>query len=204
MLRLLARGLSNPQIAERLVISRRTAEHHVQHIYTKIGHSTRAAAALFAMEHDLLRLADELPDDRCHHGRVRAVRDVGVPVSTRTRAPGIAARAAAVACLMSGGLSEPDSSSVGAVMRSIGLPAYVHSCSARASRATVGAVATRPAHSGSARRCLDLLVGELQQVAQHHDDRRLVVAVGHQSAPPGRSSRWGRGAPGSARRAPGG
>jgi HD-GYP domain-containing protein (c-di-GMP phosphodiesterase class II) len=55
VLRLLARGLSNAQIAERLVISRRTAEHHVQHIYTKIGHSTRAAATLFAMEHDLLR-----------------------------------------------------------------------------------------------------------------------------------------------------
>jgi HD-GYP domain-containing protein (c-di-GMP phosphodiesterase class II)/DNA-binding CsgD family transcriptional regulator len=55
VLRLLARGLSNTQIADRLVISRRTAEHHVQHIYTKIGHSTRAAATLFAMEHDLLR-----------------------------------------------------------------------------------------------------------------------------------------------------
>jgi HD-GYP domain-containing protein (c-di-GMP phosphodiesterase class II) len=54
VLRLLARGLSNQQIARRLVISRRTAEHHVQHIYLKIGHSTRAAAALFAMEHDLL------------------------------------------------------------------------------------------------------------------------------------------------------
>lgn len=54
VLRLLARGASNQQIAARLVISRRTAEHHVQHIYTKIGHSTRAAATLFAMEHDLL------------------------------------------------------------------------------------------------------------------------------------------------------
>ena len=54
VLRLLARGLSNQQIAERLVISRRTAEHHVQHIYTRIGHSTRAAATLFALEHDLL------------------------------------------------------------------------------------------------------------------------------------------------------
>ena len=54
VLRLLARGLSNDQIAMRLVISRRTSEHHVQHIYTKIGHSTRAAATLFAMEHDLL------------------------------------------------------------------------------------------------------------------------------------------------------
>ena len=56
VLRLLARGLSNDQIAKRLVISRRTAEHHVQHIYAKIGHSTRAAAILFAMEHDLLNL----------------------------------------------------------------------------------------------------------------------------------------------------
>jgi len=55
VLRLVARGLSNREIAHRLVISRRTAEHHVQHVYGKIGTSTRAAAALFAMEHDLLR-----------------------------------------------------------------------------------------------------------------------------------------------------
>ena len=55
VLRLIARGLSNRAIAERLVISPRTAEHHVQHIYTKIGGSTRAAAAMFAMEHGLLR-----------------------------------------------------------------------------------------------------------------------------------------------------
>ena len=54
VLRLVARGLTNRQIAEMLVISRRTAEHHVQHVYAKIGTSTRAAAALFAMEHDLL------------------------------------------------------------------------------------------------------------------------------------------------------
>ena len=54
VLRLVAEGCSNPQIAERLYISRRTAEHHVQHIYTKIGVSSRAAAALFAVEHDLL------------------------------------------------------------------------------------------------------------------------------------------------------
>ena len=54
VLRLLARGLPNRAIAERLSISPRTAEHHVQHIYTKIGASTRAAAAMFAMEHDLL------------------------------------------------------------------------------------------------------------------------------------------------------
>lgn len=39
----------------RAALSRRTAEHHVQHVHAKIGHSTRAAATLFAMEHDLLR-----------------------------------------------------------------------------------------------------------------------------------------------------
>ena len=55
MLLLVARGLTNREIAEALVVSPRTAEHHVQHIYAKIGCSTRAGAALFAMEHDLLR-----------------------------------------------------------------------------------------------------------------------------------------------------
>ena len=55
VLRLVAGGLSNRQIAAILVISPRTAEHHVQHVYTKIGVSTRAAAAMFAMQHGLLR-----------------------------------------------------------------------------------------------------------------------------------------------------
>lgn len=54
VLRLVARGVSNPGIAARLGISRRTAEHHVQDVYLRIGVSTRAAAALFAMEHGLL------------------------------------------------------------------------------------------------------------------------------------------------------
>ena len=54
VLRLVAGGMSNRDIAKRLVISPRTAEHHVQDIYLKIGASTRAAAALFAMEHGLV------------------------------------------------------------------------------------------------------------------------------------------------------
>jgi HD-GYP domain-containing protein (c-di-GMP phosphodiesterase class II)/DNA-binding CsgD family transcriptional regulator len=54
VLRLVAAGSSNRDIAERLVISTRTAEHHVQDIYLKIGASTRAGAALYAMEHGLL------------------------------------------------------------------------------------------------------------------------------------------------------
>jgi HD-GYP domain-containing protein (c-di-GMP phosphodiesterase class II)/DNA-binding CsgD family transcriptional regulator len=55
VLALIATGCSNAEVAEHLVISRRTAEHHAQHIYAKIGVSTRAAAALFAVQHDLLR-----------------------------------------------------------------------------------------------------------------------------------------------------
>jgi DNA-binding NarL/FixJ family response regulator len=54
VLRLMARGLSNQQIGRQLVISARTAEHHVQDIYAKIGASTRARAGLIAMQHGLL------------------------------------------------------------------------------------------------------------------------------------------------------
>jgi HD-GYP domain-containing protein (c-di-GMP phosphodiesterase class II) len=54
VLRLLARGLSNKEIAERLVIAPKTVGNHVEHIYTKIDASTRAGAGLFAMRHGLL------------------------------------------------------------------------------------------------------------------------------------------------------
>jgi DNA-binding CsgD family transcriptional regulator len=51
VLRLAARGLTTQAIADRLFISPKTADHHIQHIYNKIGVSTRAAAALWAMQH---------------------------------------------------------------------------------------------------------------------------------------------------------
>ena len=54
VLRLLAVGLTNRQVADRLMISPKTADHHVQHIYTKIGVSTRGAATLFAIEQGIL------------------------------------------------------------------------------------------------------------------------------------------------------
>jgi HD-GYP domain-containing protein (c-di-GMP phosphodiesterase class II) len=54
VLRLVARGLSNKQIAQRLVISPKTAGNHVEHIYTKVGATSRAMAGLFAMRHGLL------------------------------------------------------------------------------------------------------------------------------------------------------
>ena len=50
MLRLLGEGLSNREIAERLFISPKTAEHHVSRIYGKLGLSTsRAEAAAYAV-----------------------------------------------------------------------------------------------------------------------------------------------------------
>ncbi|HXV33841.1 MAG TPA: HD domain-containing phosphohydrolase [Gaiellaceae bacterium] len=54
VLRLVARGRSNKEVAERLVIAPKTVGRHVENIYRKIGVSSRAAAAVFAMEHDLL------------------------------------------------------------------------------------------------------------------------------------------------------
>jgi len=50
----MAAGHSNREIGRRLFISPRTAEHHVQNIYSKIGLSSRAGAAMFALEHDLI------------------------------------------------------------------------------------------------------------------------------------------------------
>jgi HD-GYP domain-containing protein (c-di-GMP phosphodiesterase class II) len=47
---LAAKGLTTKQIADRLFIATKTADHHIQHIYNKIGVSTRAAAALWAMQ----------------------------------------------------------------------------------------------------------------------------------------------------------
>jgi DNA-binding NarL/FixJ family response regulator len=51
---LLARGLQTKQVARHLSISAKTADRHVENAYRKIGVSTRAAAAVFAMEHGLV------------------------------------------------------------------------------------------------------------------------------------------------------
>lgn len=55
VLRLIVRGLSNRQMAELLFISPKTVGHHVQHIYDKVGVSTRVGATLFALQHGLVR-----------------------------------------------------------------------------------------------------------------------------------------------------
>ncbi|WP_018161009.1 HD domain-containing phosphohydrolase [Smaragdicoccus niigatensis] len=54
VLRLLARGSSNKDIATQLVVTPKTVGKHVEHIYTKIGASSRAAAGLFAVRYGLL------------------------------------------------------------------------------------------------------------------------------------------------------
>jgi HD-GYP domain-containing protein (c-di-GMP phosphodiesterase class II) len=54
VLRLIARGHANKQVAATLGISRKTVGHHIEHIYTKAGVTTRAGATLFAMENGLL------------------------------------------------------------------------------------------------------------------------------------------------------
>jgi HD-GYP domain-containing protein (c-di-GMP phosphodiesterase class II) len=51
---LLARGLTNKEIAAELVVSPRTVGHHVAHVYDKICRRTRAGAALFAVEHAIV------------------------------------------------------------------------------------------------------------------------------------------------------
>jgi len=53
VLGLLARGHSNRDIAQRLVVAPKTVSNHVEHIYVKIGVSSRAAATLFATRHGL-------------------------------------------------------------------------------------------------------------------------------------------------------
>jgi len=54
VLRLVAQGLTNPQVAERLSLSPRTVGQHLSSIYNKLGVATRAAATRFAVEQRLL------------------------------------------------------------------------------------------------------------------------------------------------------
>jgi HD-GYP domain-containing protein (c-di-GMP phosphodiesterase class II) len=61
VLRLLARGLTNKDIAAVLTITPKTVSNHIEHIYTKIGASTRAMASVFAVQHGLLPEEEFVP-----------------------------------------------------------------------------------------------------------------------------------------------
>ena len=63
VLSLLAAGLTNAEIADKLVVSPRTAEHHVAAVLTKLGASSRRDAARRASELGLL------PSGRCDAAR---------------------------------------------------------------------------------------------------------------------------------------
>jgi predicted ATPase/DNA-binding CsgD family transcriptional regulator len=54
VLKHLAAGRTTSEIAGQLFISSKTADHHIQHIYTKIGASNRSAATRWALEHEIV------------------------------------------------------------------------------------------------------------------------------------------------------
>jgi len=54
VLRLVAQGLTDVQVAQILVISPRTVNAHLRTIYSKLGITSRHAATLFALEHQLI------------------------------------------------------------------------------------------------------------------------------------------------------
>jgi DNA-binding CsgD family transcriptional regulator len=58
VLRLVAAGRTSGEIATELFIAARTAEHHIQNIYTKIDASNRVAATRWAVAH---RVVDGVP-----------------------------------------------------------------------------------------------------------------------------------------------
>lgn len=57
VLRLIADGLTTRGIAERLFISAKTADRHIQNIYTKIGATSRVAATRWAVDHAVVTSA---------------------------------------------------------------------------------------------------------------------------------------------------
>lgn len=64
VLRLVATGRTNPEIAAELFLSEKTVSRHLSNIFTKLDVPTRTAAAAFAYEHGLVRAASRGPVHR--------------------------------------------------------------------------------------------------------------------------------------------
>ena len=71
IIELVAEGLTNQEIAERLTISKRTVDNHVSNVFTKTGSKNRVALLNWAMDHGKIcrdgfnccALPDDGPDD---------------------------------------------------------------------------------------------------------------------------------------------
>jgi HD-GYP domain-containing protein (c-di-GMP phosphodiesterase class II) len=67
VLALLARGQANKQIARQLGVTPKTVSNHVEHLYTKLGVGSRAAATLYATQHGLVGSFEPDPEQRASH-----------------------------------------------------------------------------------------------------------------------------------------
>ena len=69
MLELIGAGLSNPEIGDRLYITRKTVEHHVGNLLAKLGLRNRAEAAAYVTRQKTSRKIGDLPDTPRPAGR---------------------------------------------------------------------------------------------------------------------------------------
>ena len=79
---LVAEGLTNRQIAERLVISERTAQNHVQHILTKLGFTTRSQIAAWSVRTEQMSRPMSDPADAGIGAPIRSVPPAADPGRT--------------------------------------------------------------------------------------------------------------------------